>query len=280
VNATGVATAVAAGNTTIRANVGGVFGIVGDAALTVSAPQASTGFSNRPITHTLRGEWNSAGSIVSNGFYDDGNPSAWGGKTRVTTGYNGSPRIGASAVIQTLYPGGVEGGHDAGRIQFNLPAGTNEVFFGAEVQFKANYPLSTSSGGNKQFFITFAGGGRYFVNVDGGAAQGRWGVYVGSAPLIDSNIPLVYGSWIKMEWYLKRNSGSGDGIMRLWIDGVLAVNLTNLSFPAGDMVLAYDDGSNNGNHYPGASDPRKIGTDLGGPVDAYRWVSVLSVWTP
>ncbi|MBX7120102.1 MAG: Ig-like domain-containing protein [Gemmatimonadaceae bacterium] len=277
VTPTGTATGVFSGAATIRAHVAGV---LGDATLSVSAPPTSTGFANRPSNFVTRGEWNNATTIDADGWYDDGNPSGWGGKTVVNTGYAGSPRIGGSRAIQTLYAGGVEGGHDAGRMQFNLPAGTNEIFFGAEVQFKSDYPTSTSSGGNKQFFVTFSGGGRYFVNIDDGAARGRWGIYVGSSPLIDSNIQVVYGQWIKMEWYLKRNTGAGDGIMRLWIDGVLAVNLTNLSFPTGNMVLAYDDGSNNGNHYPGPSDPRKIGSNLGGPVDAYRWASVLHVATP
>ena len=271
VSSAGVVTGVAAGTATIRASIAG---ITSDASVTVSAAPTAAGFANEPAGFVALGQWNNATTFDVNGWYDDGNPSAWGGKTIVTSGYAGTPRIGGSRVTQTLYRGGVEGGHDAGRIQFDLPANTNELFFAAEVQFKADYPTSTSSGGNKQFFVTFSGGGRYFINMDEGLANGRWGVYVGSSPLADSNIPVVYGQWVKVEWYLNRNTGNGDGVMRLWIDGVLALNLTNLTFPTGTMRMAYDDGSNNGNHLV-EGDTRSIRYEHGATVDAYRWTSAL-----
>ena len=243
-------------------------------------PPRDGGFPHEPAGFVVLGEWNDEAGLVADGWYDDGNPSMWGSKTRVTSGYAGAPQLGGPAVIQTFYAGGTAGGYDPGREQFNLPSGTRELFFGAELQFKADYPTSTSSGGNKQLFVTFTGGGRYFVNLDEGAAAGKWGVYQQSTPLADSTIDVAYGRWVLVEWYLRKDTGAGDGVMRLWIDGVLALDLTNLTFPAGDMVLAYDDGSNNGNHYPLATDPRLIGTDQGGPVDAYRWAAVLRVSAP
>jgi hypothetical protein len=276
VSAAGVASALAVGSTTIRATVNG---IAGDAALTVTAPAATSGFTNEPAGFATLGEWRNAAGLDANGWYDDGNPNQWGSKTRVTTGYAGTPRIGGAAVIRSFYAAGVAGGYDPGRMQLNLPSGTDEIFFAAEVQFGHDYPMSTSSGGNKQMFVTFSGGGRYFLNLDDGQAQGKWGVYQQSTPLVQSNIDLVYGAWVKVEWYLKKDTGTGNGIMRLWIDGVLAVERTNLTFPAGSMSMAYDDGSNNGNHLV-EGDVRTIRYEHGAAVDANRWMSVLRVSAP
>lgn len=245
------------------------------------ASPSDGGFPNEPAGFVVLGEWNNEAMLDANGWGVDG-VQTYGAKEYATSGYAGAPRIGGMAVIQTRYDGGVEGGHDPQRMQFSLPAGTRELFFGAEVQFRADYPTSTSSGGNKQLFVTFPANRRYFVNLDEGAAQGRWGIYEQSSPLLNSNIDVVYGQWISVEWYLRKDTdaGANDGVMRLWIDGALAVERTDMTFPPGDMVLAYDDGSNNGNHYPLASSPRAIGTDLGGPVDAYRWTAVLRVSRP
>ena len=156
VSAAGVASALAVGSTTIRATVNG---IAGDAALTVTAPAATSGFTNEPAGFATLGEWRNAAGLDANGWYDDGNPNQWGSKTRVTTGYAGTPRIGGAAVIRSFYAAGVAGGYDPGRMQLNLPSGTDEIFFAAEVQFGHDYPMSTSSGGNKQMFVTFSGGG-------------------------------------------------------------------------------------------------------------------------
>jgi len=213
----------------------------------------------------------------------------WGWKERVTSGYSGTPSIGGPAVIRTFYPGGVEGGHDGGRNECTLSGTPSEVFFGIMVQYATDYPTSTSSGGNKQFFITTTGAvngiNRFFVNFDAGAAANRWGLYIQSSPVVDSSITLVKNTWIKVELYVRKPTvADNDGILRLWIDGTLAIELTNLSvagntFPGGNFVLVYDDGSNNGNHYPLGTDPRKIGTDLGGPLNASRWVSAMEVAT-
>lgn len=272
----GIVTAHTAGTSTIRATSGDV---VGEATVEVRVPMPGT-FTHEPAGWSVLGEWNNGAALDAGSFYADGNPSGFGEKSRVITGYAGTPTIGGAAAIQTFYAGGTDGGHDAGRMQLDLPSGVRELFFGAELQFAADYPTSTSSGGNKQLFVTFADGGRYFINLDEGMAAGRWGIYQQSSPLADSAIDVAYGRWITVEWYLRGDTGASDGILRLWIDGALALDLTNLTFPTGEMVLAYDDGSNNGNHYPTESDPRRIGSSLGGPVDAYRWASVLRVSAP
>ncbi len=145
-----------------------------------------------------------------------------------------------------------------------------------------------SRGRNKQIFVTTAGPGndRVFVNVDEGLAASHWGYYIQSSPLVDSSIAWVPGTWTKLEGLVQKPTGAdNDGIVRLWVDGALGVNITNASvaggsFPEGNFVSVYDDGSNNGNHYPLESDPRKIGTNLGVATDAYRWISALYVSTP
>ncbi len=277
ITSAGVATGLGAGTTTIRATVGG---ITGNATLTVSTTPATTGFLHEPAGFVTLGQWNNAAGLDANGWYDDGNPGTYGSKSRVTSGWAGAPSVGGAAAIQSFYAAGVLGGHDPGRMQFNLPSGTDEIYFGAEVQFKYDYPTARTEGGNKQFFVSFSGGGRYFVNFDlATASANRWGIFQQSSPLMQSTIPVVYGQWVKVEWYLKKDTGTNNGIMRLWIDGVLAVERTDLVYPTGSMTMAYDDGSNNGNHLV-EGDARTIRYEHGAAVDAFRWVSALKVMVP
>lgn len=216
--------------------------------------------------------------------------SGWGDKTRVTSGYTGTPTYGGTAAIRTFYPGGVHGGHDAGRLVIDFAETEEEVFVATEVQFASAYPVSTSSGGNKHLIVTFTGGSRYIVNFDDGAAAGNWSIYggtTGSADWGTGSIAYTLGAWTLVELYLKKPTGPSttDGILTLWIDGAQALSRTNLSyggavgsdFPAGNFDTAYWDGSNNGNHtadHP--SGQRYIGVDGGTEnQDAVHYMAVL-----
>jgi uncharacterized repeat protein (TIGR01451 family) len=45
---------------------------------------------------------------------------------------------------------------------------------------------------------------------------------------------LAAGAWVKIELYARKSTtGQSDGIIRMWINGALTLNATNLSFPAG-----------------------------------------------
>lgn len=210
--------------------------------------------------------------------------SGWGDKTRVTSGYTGSPTYGGSAVVRTYYPGGVHGGHDAGRLQMTVTGTPNGLYAAVEVFFPNDYPVSTSSGGNKHLIVTFSGGSRFFINFDDGAAAGHLGIYIGSAPLEDSTTDYVLGAWTLWELWLVKPTGpaTSDGQLRLYADGVNILTRTNLSiaggtFPSGNYTLVYWDGSNNGNHT--ADHPtgqRYIGVDGGTEnQDAIHYMAVL-----
>lgn len=244
--------------TGVTAGTPGIYTIIGDDATTRTTNTAET---------------DSAYTLVS----------GWGDKTRVTSGYTGMPTYGGAAVVRTFMPGGVHGGHDAGRLQISCAGTETELYAMVEVQFPSDYPVSTSSGGNKHLIITFSGGSRFFINFDEGAALGHLGIYIGSSPLEDSTTDYVLGAWTFWEIYLRKPSGSdNDGILRLYADGVNILTRTNLSvaggtFPAGNFSLVYWDGSNNGNHT--ADHPvgqRYIGVDGGTEnQDAVHYMALL-----
>src|SRR5690606_22192460 len=55
--------------------------------------------------------------------------------------------------------------------------------------------------------------------------------------------PLQAGRWYKIEMYLKPASASGrsDGVLRIWVDGVLSSNHTGIRTTAGDISSVYFD---------------------------------------
>lgn len=245
------------------------------------------GFPNQGSLPTL-GEWNDALVTDSGGFYLDGLPT-YGSKTIVSSGPSGAPPIGGSHFVNTFYAGGTEGGHDPQRHVFDTGLSSlDELFFGAVVQFKSDYPRSNNQGGGKEFILTFNGGvsARYFLNCDIGYGLGRWEVYEASTPLRDipsvgshpeflTSVSWAPGSWQMVEWYLKRSTGA----MKLWFDGTLALDRTGMTFPGdGTFASIYDDGENNGNRIPPSvsPDPRYINNTVAN-VDAYRWTSALLV---
>ena len=135
------------------------------------------------------------------------------------------------------------------------------------------------------WFVMWASS-RIFIDFDTAFTGGHWAISYGSSGGgADTNghditsTPVVENEWTKIEWYLKKNTTGSNGILRLWINGALAWERTNLTFPPGDMTTFYDEGTNNGYHYPLPSSPRII-ADATGPVDAYRWTSVLRVSAP
>ena len=101
----------------------------------------------------------------------------------------------------------------------------------------------------------------------------------GVTGIIATNAPVLPGEWQTVEWYLKTNSAPGvqDGIIRIWIDGALAAERTNVTFPNSGITGVselYEEGENNGNYAPGATS-RTIY-----PVAAKRWVSAFRISQP
>lgn len=208
--------------------------------------------------------------------------AGWGEYSVVASGYTGTPDLGGANVMQRFYPAGVDGGHDAGRIVCTLDDTKDEVFIGAELQYAADSTVSTSGGGNKQVFVTTATE-RLFSNF---SSAESWNIYVQSTLRAAGSVALTTGAWIKHELYVRKPTGAdNDGIMRLWIDGVLSAEKTDCSvgggtFPTGDFATVYLDMSNNGNRYPTGSDPRRIGVSSGAAADSTAWCARLYVSQP
>lgn len=245
------------------------------ASVTVAGPPL-TGFLNQPAGHTNITFWNNESALAAEGFIVDG-PTTWGNKTRVTSGYSGSPAIGGSAVMQTFQAGGTDGGMDPQRLEYHGLSGlSTELFMGCEAEWASDYPFSTAPGGGKQYIIWFTGGGRYLINFDGSTTF--WTIYENSTLVYTSTGTMTRGSFRTMEMRIVQDTGGGsDGILQLWIDNTLALNVTTANTPAGDFDYFVVDHSNNGNRYPTgvAPETRKIGTHAGGPLDAYVWTSAV-----
>ncbi len=222
--------------------------------------------------------------------------SGWGDKSIVTTGPTGSPSIGGTHFVETYFPGGVHGGHDAGRIRIPISGTPDELFAAFEAQWASDNPTSNSGGGNKHLIVTFSGGSRFLVNFDDGLAAGTWTIYGGTTGSAEwyptGTIAATLGAWVVVELYLKKPTGPSttDGILRLWVDDTLALERTDLQygaatgddFPTGNYSVAYWDASNNGNHtadHP--SGQRYIGVNAGTEDQESRsWLAVLYASVP
>lgn len=266
----------AAGTKTVSATAGpSATAITETATVSVTGPPL-TGFLNQPAGHTNITFWNNESALAAEGFIVDG-PTTWGNKTRVTSGYAGSPAIGGSAVMQTFQAGDTDGGMDPQRLEYHGLSGLSaELFMGCEAEWASDYPFSTAPGGGKQYIIWFTGGGRYLINFDGSTSF--WTIYENSTLVYTSTGTMTRGSFRTMEMRIVQDTGGGsDGILQLWIDNTLALNVTTANTPAGDFDYFVVDHSNNGNRYPTgvAPETRKIGTHAGGPLDAYVWTSAV-----
>ena len=293
---TGAIVSTVAAAKTISATVRGT-AITDTATATFSVAPAPAGFSNEPVGFTMLGDWNDEATLETGGWATNGsspNATSLGFKSRVTSGYVGTPALGGSAVIRSHYDAGATGGYGPGRLEWSFPAGTDEFFIGTETQFAAGFPGSDNS--NKIFFVIFAGGtGRTFlgyqerkadrVNYCHFQVSTTGFTYTGGSNQGSIDIVDLYGTWMKTEWYLKRNTtpGSADGIIRVWVNGVLDIEMTGVTFPTGAASQFYDEGENNGNRWETGAAPevRTISTEYpGAPTEGNRYTSRLYVSAP
>ena len=244
----------------------------------------NAGFTHQPAGFHTIASWKNEASLLPSGreWYDEANPSSFnqGFHERVTSGYTGTPSIGGPAVVHWHIDQGEPGGGGAGRLMADVsPAATREFFVGWAHQFPANYPSSANLGGNKMLFVLFGGSPtpRCYLVYDSGNNSGHWAVALEGFTFAENNVASVgpvFGAWSKIELYLKANSGA-NGIVRLWQDGVLILEMTHVTFPPGVATHFYDEGTNNGNHWPTLADPRVIA-----PIAVERWTAALHFAIP
>lgn len=259
---------------------------------------------NEPGGFSVITEWNNESALVAEGWTIDG-PTTWGSKTRVTSGYEGTPALGGSAVMLTAQTGGTLGGFDPQRLEYHgLSGHGTELYWMIEAQWAAagptNYPLCTAGGGGKQFIIWFTGGGRYILNVDANpwdpppldTGPNRWNIYENSTRTyvaLPGGSPL-YGTFdghrrfAQMEWYMNRGTGSSDGTIRAYQDNVLIIEATGITFPAGDFDYAVVDHASNGNRPVTGASPEDRVIATAGPggsnIDTNVWTSYIYLSRP
>ncbi len=245
------------------------------------AARADTGvpeWPHEPAGLTSIADWNDEAELSPRGWGEEFNPNPFNGasKTLVTSGYPPAPPLGGPAVIRTFHPEGSAGGYGGGQLTHDL-GGVREVFVGVVHAFASTHAESGNS--NKQWFVLFEGGGRAYIGFAPSftgnffivSTSPEWG---GGTQELVTTAPVVEGTWQTFEWYLQQN-GPGTGVMRLWVDGELALERTDLTFPTGAMIQFYDDSTNNGNRLPTPSDPPVIG-----PGDGEQWVSRIHLSAP
>ena len=164
--------------------------------------------------------------------------------------------LSSPSAIQWRYPQGLVGGGDppggAGSARFDLPADrrTKELYAGLWFKVSADFQGHTS-GVQKLYYLSAHGTTRNDLWLEvGGTGSGPLGVRIagqfdGLDPInIQPNqtdglpdphageIPVVIsrGVWHQYELYIKLPPTSGgNGMLRVWMDGVLAINRTDVS---------------------------------------------------
>jgi hypothetical protein len=120
-----------------------------------------------------------------------------------------------------------------------------EVRTGWWIKLSPNW-RSSPAGGGKMTFLHAApnGQGQVYIALFNAAAPHRVSVNTEWAPygqmIWEPNItatPIEYDRWYRIDWYLKWESvpGSGDGVVRWWVDDVLNGSYVTVRFPAASL---------------------------------------------
>lgn len=145
-------------------------------------------------------------------------------------------------VLRHEYPDGFSGGAAGTSAGFQNQS-LDEIYVCIACKWDADWE-DHPTGTNKVFFVTsssFGGGGDpVFLNFNTQQAQPRLILFTQGPGMAGSlarvqEVNPVKGQWHIVEVYLKANSADGvaDGVARLWMDGTLSTNLSNVEFYTG-----------------------------------------------
>ncbi len=154
-----------------------------------------------------------------------------------------APISASNAVQSTIYAGNSSGGM---QLNWVAPQTYNEMYVG--LMWRTNPQFQGRQVGNKLFFVRGPSvNGAFLMN---GPAGGPWQMIfshntasldnshtcqfdlgLGCAPNVSSGA-LTTGIWPKLEVYVKKSTTatSRDGIVRWWVNGVMAGNYTNMNY--------------------------------------------------
>jgi hypothetical protein len=152
----------------------------------------------------------------------------------------------AATVLEYLYPSGFPGGSAPATHYFPLH-GRREIFVGLQWQPGSPWQGHASLVNKIQFLYAGAAdvamvmygpvNGPYELRVlpQWPEHDGSWLRPTGAPP------SPALGQWHRLEWYLRYESspGSGDGVIRWWLDGAIAGDYTTLHFPRDAGFVEY-----------------------------------------
>jgi uncharacterized protein YjdB len=225
VSATGLMTALSIGTATITATSEGK---TGTASVTI-AVAAPSGWQNEPAGLTVMSDraWNTL-TFTGWGLDDPG-------VAQMSIVVDPTAPHSPSNVYQFLYPQGMAAGA-AGGLQWYYMT-RNELFIGMYFKYSSDWQQSGSNltklfyvyqrtGDNRQAsFLIMNGptGGPYDLRISNEPDGGAWWTQN------VNNVRIFPGRWHRLEMYMKKASASGvaDGVVRWWVDGVLAADYPN-----------------------------------------------------
>lgn len=146
-------------------------------------------------------------------------------------------------ILRHNYPPGFAGGSSGTSAGYTNAAGVDEIYISLAVKWDANWE-DHPTGTNKVFFVTsdtFGGGGDpVFLNYNTQTASPRLILYTQGPGMVGplariQEVNPVPGQWHIVEVYLKTNTADGvaDGLAKLWMDGTLSTDLSNVEFWTG-----------------------------------------------
>jgi hypothetical protein len=146
----------------------------------------------------------------------------------------GAP-FSAPSVLDFYYPVGFPSSVAPGTLYYDFGA-SREMYVG--LWWKPSNPWQGNDAGrNKICYLATATGKLIALEMFNQSAPYKMGVvteFPGDNRAIQGTTTVALGQWHRVEWYLKYSSSSStaDGVMKVWLDGVLDINRTDLIMPA------------------------------------------------
>lgn len=243
VSSAGLVRAVAEGSATITASSGGKSASTSVRVETVTPPptepppSGSTSWANEPAGFRLieDRDWANGWGSWS---------TLWNSNGRMSiVSASGTP-FGSSRVLQQLHPAGLAGGGDGtAEANFNIPSSQRgqELYVGVWVRVNPEWD-GHSSGINKFLWVSPDGTVSPLWLEMYGQNSNPLRLYVvdqmpgGCGSGVNPNVTtsnFVRGKWHKVEMYLKFGSSTSERTtLKVWVDGVLNINRTDLCTPS------------------------------------------------
>ena len=215
----------------------------GALSLTGYAPSVSaTIWTNKPAGLTIRSDYAYNDAIPNPSGTVGGGPWSSINNGTEPSGVRGSKVTDATAplntvaqtVLQMRYADGWVGGGSPCTLYMSTD-GTSEMYWGTYFKFSDPFENHPASSINKIAFQFSANNQDSTLIMIGSPGKLRWqpqySVYGTAA---NGATTITLGAWHKLEWYMKRSSNPGvsaDAICKVWMDGVLEINVTTAITP-------------------------------------------------